>query len=84
MSLVWKTGLAGNPQAWSIPVATGHLATVFRLRGWMVVESCLLAAFAGVLAAGLGLLVSWLALGFGRVQGGVLALMAMIWCFPAR
>jgi iron(III) transport system permease protein len=83
LSLIWKTGLAGNPQAWSARVAGEHLATVFRLRGWMVAESCFFAALSGVLAAGLALLVSWLALGSRWFHEGVLALMAVVWALSA-
>jgi iron(III) transport system permease protein len=81
-SLVWKTGLAGNPQVWSAPVAAGHLMNVVRARAGMVVESCCLAAFAGMLTAALGLLVSWLALGSRWFHLGVLSLMAAIWALP--
>lgn len=81
-SLIWKTGLAGNPQAWSGQVAASHLATVFRVRGWMVVESCFLAALSGVLTAALGLLVSWLALGSRWFHAAALGLMAAVWALP--
>jgi iron(III) transport system permease protein len=83
LSLIWKSGLAGNPQEWSPRVAAAHLAIVFRLRGWLVVESCLLAACSGAFAAGLGLLVSWLALGSRWFRAGVLGLMAMIWALSS-
>jgi ABC-type Fe3+ transport system permease subunit len=78
-SLIWKMGLGGNPQVWSMEIAASHLTNVLRVRGGMVVESCLLAALTGILATALGLLVSWLALGSRWFHAGVLSLMAAIW-----
>lgn len=78
-SLFWKTGLGGNPEVWSAQATAAHLATVFRARGWMVVESCFFAALSGILAAALGLLVSWLARGSRWFHALVLGLMAMVW-----
>jgi len=81
-SLIWKCGLSGNPQAWSVEVAASHLANVFRVRSGMVFQSCLLAALSGVATAGLGLVVSWLALGSRWFHALGLGLMAMVWAFP--
>lgn len=81
-SLIWKTGLGGNPQVWSAEVAASHLANVFRVRGWMVIESCLLAGLSGIVTAALALLVSWLALGSRWFQTSVLCVMAMVWALP--
>jgi iron(III) transport system permease protein len=81
-SLIWKTGLGGSPQTWSWQVFASHLATVLRVRGWMVIQSCILAAFSGALTAALGLLVSWLALGSRWFHAAVLSLMAVVWSFP--
>jgi iron(III) transport system permease protein len=78
-SLIWKMGLGENPQAWSTEIAASHLTNVLRVRGGMVVESCLLAALTGILAAALGLLVSWLALGSRWFHAGVLSLIAALW-----
>jgi ABC-type Fe3+ transport system permease subunit len=55
------------------------LAKVMHARGGMVVESCGLAALAGILTAVLGLLVSWLAVGARWFHLSVLSLMAAIW-----
>jgi iron(III) transport system permease protein len=82
-SLIWKTGLGGNPQAWSAQVAASHLSAVLRVRGWMVIQSCLLAALSGLVAAALGLVVSWLALGSRWFHGGVLILMAAVWALSS-
>jgi ABC-type Fe3+ transport system permease subunit len=78
-SLIWKAGLGGNPQLWSSQVFASHLATVLRVRGWMVIESCMLAALSGVVTAVLGLLVSWLALGSRWFHAAALSLMAVVW-----
>jgi iron(III) transport system permease protein len=78
-SLVWKTGLAGNPETWSAAVTLQHLTTVLRVRGGMVLLSLLLAGVCGLLAAGLGLVVCWLAVGARWFQAGALGLMALVW-----
>jgi iron(III) transport system permease protein len=82
-SLIWKMGLGGNPQHWSAQVALTHLANIFRTSGWMVVKSCFFAALCGVLTAGLGLLISWLAVGSRWFRESLLGLMAMVWALSA-
>jgi iron(III) transport system permease protein len=81
-SLVWKTGLSGEPPAWSWPVAQRSLGKAWRVRRGLIVESVLLAAGAGALTAGLGLLVCWLARGARWFQAGVLLLLTAAWALP--
>jgi iron(III) transport system permease protein len=80
--LVWKLGVQGHPPSWSADVAGRHLANALRTRGGLVGQSLLLAAGAGVLTAGVGLVVSWLAVGARRFQVFLLSLLAVAWALP--
>ncbi len=79
VSLLWKAGLGGNPQAWSAHIALDHLSSVLRVRGWMVVESLLLAALLGTLAGGCGLVLCWLAVDSRWFQVALFSLLALVW-----
>lgn len=81
-SLVWKAGLAGSPPVWSAQIAASHVLRVVRLRGSLVAESLMVAALAGGLTAGLGLILCWLAVEARWFQAGVLSLMAAVWALP--
>jgi iron(III) transport system permease protein len=81
-SLVWKAGLEGVPPAWSSAFAANRLANALHLHGLQVGESLFLAAMAGVLAAGLGLLVCWLTLETPRLRAAVVGLLAVAWALP--
>jgi iron(III) transport system permease protein len=81
-SLVWKAGLAGSPETWSTANANRQLAVALHLHGRLVVESLALALAAGALAAGLGLMVCWLALDSRWFHAGALILMAAVWTMP--
>ncbi|HEV3258777.1 MAG TPA: ABC transporter permease subunit [Gemmataceae bacterium] len=59
--LVWKAGLAGKPPSWSPQTVWQWVVTVVRSRRGLPVESLLMAAGSGVLAAALALPVCWLA-----------------------
>jgi iron(III) transport system permease protein len=78
-SLIWKAGLAGNPEVWSAPVTVQQLAIVLRVRGGMILTSLFLAAVSGFLAASLGLAVCWLAVGSRWFQFTTLGLLALVW-----
>ncbi|MBV9126361.1 MAG: ABC transporter permease subunit [Planctomycetes bacterium] len=58
------------------------MATVIHVRGGIVVQSLLLAAVAGTLAAGLGLVLCWLMTGRRWFQVVVLTLLAADWAMP--
>jgi iron(III) transport system permease protein len=79
LSLVWKAGLAGSPPVWSARVVGIHLATVFRVRSGLLVQSLLLAVLAGGLGAALALIVCWLAVASRWFRFTVLGLMAIAW-----
>jgi iron(III) transport system permease protein len=81
-SLLWKMGLAGSPPGWSAAAAWSHWSGAFRARGGMVVQSVLLAAGSGVVAAVLALLACWLALGSRVFAAAIVSLMALIWAMP--
>jgi iron(III) transport system permease protein len=82
VSLIWKTGLGGTPPIWSAAIAGKHLRTVFQIRGWLVFESIGLAITAGVLTAGLGVIVCWLAVASRWLRVGTLSLMALVFALP--
>lgn len=82
-SLVWKAGLGGSPEMWSIQVVLAYLDKELRTSGLTVATSCGVAAVAGVAAAALGLLVCWLAQESRRFRLAVLVLLAAAWVLPA-
>ncbi|HEV3443176.1 MAG TPA: ABC transporter permease subunit [Gemmataceae bacterium] len=81
-SLIWKVGLAGSPESWSAHTAGVYLTQTLRDRGRVIVESLLLAMAAGVITAGLGLILCWLAMGARWFHACVLGLMAVVWALP--
>lgn len=82
-SLVWRAGLVGRPPVWSATSLGHYLVRSARPPGGMLLlDSLLLAAGSGVLAAVLGLLACWAARGSGWFRGGVLMLMAVAWAMP--
>jgi iron(III) transport system permease protein len=82
-SLIWKAGLSGTPPVWSGAVAWSHVLRVIRLRGSLVGYSLELAALTGLVVAGLGLLVCWVAAGARWLFVLILGLMAAAWTLPA-
>jgi iron(III) transport system permease protein len=78
-SLIWKAGVGGSPQAWSASRTGYHLATAFKVRGGMVLQSFLLAALSGGVTAVLALLACWLAVGSRWFHAATLSLMAVVW-----
>jgi iron(III) transport system permease protein len=80
--LVWKLGLTGNPQHWSLTAAADHLDKVLRVRGWLVAESLALAGLAGVVTGVLALLTCWLAVGTRWFHVAILLLIAAAWALP--
>jgi iron(III) transport system permease protein len=82
ISLVWKTGLSGNPEAWSAETTWKHVNLVARAHGRMVVESLVMAVVAGVLTTGLALLCCWLATEARWFHTFLLGLMAVAWAMP--
>jgi ABC-type Fe3+ transport system permease subunit len=81
-SLVWKAGLHGTPRSWSFGVVLYQIGTAFRLNGLLVVESVCWSALAGVLAAGLALLLCWLAAESRWLQRLALAVAIVAWVLP--
>lgn len=81
-SLVWKAGVAGSPQTWSASVAVQAVASAFRVRGLLLVESLGVALAAGVVTASLGLTACWLALRARWWHAGLLGLLAVVWAMP--
>jgi iron(III) transport system permease protein len=81
-SLVWKLGLGGNPQHWSLTLAGDHLSHVLRVRGRLVGESLAVAGLSGALTGLLALFTCWLALGTRWFHSAVLLLIAVAWAIP--
>jgi iron(III) transport system permease protein len=76
MSLIWKLG-ASSAGVWSSQAAWNHLGHVVRSRGGMAAASYLCAVAAGIVAALLAIVISFLALGsrwFGIVVGAMLTI----------
>jgi ABC-type Fe3+ transport system permease subunit len=83
-SLLWKVGLHGRPQSWSLPTAWHHLSQAIRVRGVLVVQSLGSAALAGAVTAAVALVVCWLLSESPRwFHSLVLVLMAAAWALPA-
>jgi iron(III) transport system permease protein len=82
VSLIWKAGLSGDPQAWSAQVVRVHLAKEFHVRGEMIALSLVVAAGSGLLTSTLALLLCWLATGARWFHALSLGLMAVVWAMP--
>jgi iron(III) transport system permease protein len=81
-SLIWKTGLSGSPETWSGHVAYTWLQKNARDRGAIILESLLVGVVSGGLAAGLAVMLCWLAIASRWFQALALALMATVWALP--
>jgi iron(III) transport system permease protein len=81
-SLVWKAGLHGYPQAWSAQHACERIGTALHIHGLMVLESLLLAAAVGLVAAAAGLRLAWLGSQAPAFSALVLGLLAGAWALP--
>ena len=82
VSLVWKAGLGGSPETWSVQTLAFQLLRVPSVHGRMLVESISLGAAAGVVAAALALVGCWLAIESRWFRAGLLGLMALCWAMP--
>jgi iron(III) transport system permease protein len=82
VSLVWKAGLHGSPEAWSVLAAWHQLVLVFKVHGPMVAESLVLAGAVGACAAGAALVSCWLAREARWFHALVLSLAALAWALP--
>lgn len=81
-SLVWKAGLGGSPEAWSAHTLVFQLLRVPTIHGRMLIESLVMGAGAGLIAAILGLVGCWLAIEGRWFRAGLLGLMALVWATP--
>jgi iron(III) transport system permease protein len=82
-SLVWKAGLAGSPEAWSLSALFDALNKATRAQSVLVLRSLTLAAAAGILAGLIGLVTCWLAIEASRFRTFILLLVAVTWAMPA-
>jgi len=80
--LVWRAGLSGSPETWSVHEVWVNVARVPAAHGRLLVDSLMVAVVAGALAAVLGLVTCWLALEARWFHAGVLGLIAVIWAMP--
>lgn len=83
VSLVWKAGVGGQPEAWSAARAGQHLARVFRADGRLVAGDLAVAAVTGAVTATLALVSGWLAVEDRKFQAFALSLAALSWALPA-
>lgn len=82
VSLVWKTGLSGSPEAWSAKTTWTHLMLVSRVHGRMVIESLVLGFAAGCVTMGVALVSCWLATEARWFHALLLGLTAVAWALP--
>jgi iron(III) transport system permease protein len=83
VSLVWKAGLAGSPEAWSFHGLGDSMYKAIRAQSGLILRSLCIAAMAGVVTALLALATSWLATEARWFREAVLVLMAVAWALPA-
>jgi iron(III) transport system permease protein len=83
LSLVWKLGLAGNPQVWQAAAAGKAMSSVWAAQGRMVAESLVYAAAAGVLTALMALGCAWLAVDSRWFRLVLFIAAALAWALPA-
>ncbi len=81
-SLIWKTGLAGSPPAWSLPTFERYLLRAVHSHGWIILRGLGMAGVAGAMTTFLALLACWLAAESRRFQWVCLALLATVWALP--
>ncbi|HXG10269.1 MAG TPA: ABC transporter permease subunit [Gemmataceae bacterium] len=81
-SLVWKAGLGGSPEAWSLQTVLAAVRKVLRAQERLVADSLLTAGLAGAAAAGLALLACWLATERRWFRLAVLVLAVTAWALP--
>jgi len=82
IGLVWKAGVGGSPEAWSIARLGQQLLASCKGKWQLVAENLLLAGLAGGLASGLALVACWLARESRWFQAAVLILAALAWSLP--
>ncbi len=81
-SLVWKLGLTGRQQHWSLRAALDRLTLVSQVHGGLVRESLLVAFCSGAAIAGLALVACWLAAGCRWMRTAVFVIAAAAWAVP--
>jgi iron(III) transport system permease protein len=82
-SLVWQVGLHGQPLTWSGAEAWARVLTALRVKdGLLVLTSLAWAAACGVLAAGMALLLCWLAREARWLALLLVGLGATAWAYP--
>jgi iron(III) transport system permease protein len=80
--LVWKAGLGGSPEVWSGWRVCEQLHLIGQGKWRLLLENLLLIAFAGSLAACLGVMGCWLANESGWFRTLLLMLAAFAWALP--
>ncbi|MBY0521811.1 MAG: ABC transporter permease subunit [Gemmataceae bacterium] len=81
-SLIWKAGLGGSPESWSMSVFWQHVVRVPEAHGRLLFDTVMIALLAGILAAALALVSAWLATEARWFHAGLLGLMAVAWAVP--
>jgi len=81
-SLVWKAGLGGSPEAWTMGMLWQHVARVPAVHSRMLLDTLVLAVVAGALASALALVACWLAAEARWFHAALLVLIAVAWALP--
>jgi iron(III) transport system permease protein len=81
-SLVWKLGLSGSPEHWSLRAGLDRLGLVVRAQGRLVNDSLIVAFSSGAAIAGLALVACWLASGCRWMRTAVFVIAAAAWAVP--
>jgi iron(III) transport system permease protein len=81
-SLMWMAGLHGRPWAWSALHVGEQILTAMHLHAGILTLSLAEAVLAGMLAAGLALVLCWLAAESQWLQAVVAGVLALAWILP--
>jgi iron(III) transport system permease protein len=82
LGLVWKVGLAGQPQFWSLTETLTRLGSESRVAGNILLKTLLTAGGTALLTALISLACCWLAKDSRWLRGLVLVLLALAMAFP--
>jgi iron(III) transport system permease protein len=83
VSLFWRAGLDGSPQAWSLSQVVRAVQGVLQAKERLVLDSLIAAALAGALTATLALVTCWLAVEGRWMRWLALGLAVAAWSLPA-
>jgi iron(III) transport system permease protein len=80
--LIWKAGLAGSPERFTLTQVGVELVKAVRIAGWVALSSVAVAALAAWALAHWLRWVGWLALDARWLRGGLVIVAAVVWALP--